>query len=703
MTLTIFEENGLHIALNVTDEGDVRLLHFGAQPFDAARIDGERQEQWFRLVELQVTGEDVDDHHGVKHTGTLPGKRLRYVQMHDRRNAQGRLVEIELSDAALGLVVTTHWQFYDGVPVIRAWTTVENRGAGAVGLEYVSSFALTGLAKEGTREWDEKMRAHILHNAWEGEAQWRSNTLPELGLARVHTFSMKRLAYSNTSPWSSGQYVPTACLENTETNTALMWQIEHNGAWHWEVSDIRQQLYLQLSGPTDAENQWWKLLQPGETFTSVPVAVCAVAGGFGDAVRAMTQYRRRIFQRPEKLRQLPIVFNDYMNCLWGDPTTEKLLPLIDAAHELGCEYFVIDAGWYADDGTWWDQVGAWQPSVRRFPGGFQAVVDTIRAKGMIPGIWLEIEVIGVNNPRAAELPDAWFFQRHGKRVIDHGRYQLDFRHPDVRAFADETIDRMVNDYGFGYIKIDYNINAGAGTEYDADSVGDGLLAHNRAYVRWLDDVLARHPDLVIENCASGGMRTDYAMLSRLAVHSVSDQVEYKLFPLIAAAIPSVVLPEQCASWSYPLPQDDAEAVIFNMVNVILLRVQQSGQAAQMPPEARALMKAGLDYYKTIRADIPDTLPYWSLGVPRFRDTEWTSLALRKGDKTYLAVWRLDSATETMALPLDYLRGERVTATCTYPPQPNCQWAWDDANAALNVTLPQRYSARIFEITCGEEN
>ena len=75
MTLTVFEENGLHVALDVNDERDVRLLHFGAQPFDAAHIDGERQEQWFRLVELQVTGEDVDDHHGVKHTGTLPGKR----------------------------------------------------------------------------------------------------------------------------------------------------------------------------------------------------------------------------------------------------------------------------------------------------------------------------------------------------------------------------------------------------------------------------------------------------------------------------------------------------------------------------------------------------------------------------------------------------------------------------------------------------
>lgn len=49
-----------------------------------------------------------------------------------------------------------------------------------------------------------------------------------------------------------------------------------------------------------------------------------------------------------------------MNCLWGDPTTEKEYPLIDAAAEAGCRYYCIDCGWY-DDGPWWDGVGQWLP------------------------------------------------------------------------------------------------------------------------------------------------------------------------------------------------------------------------------------------------------------------------------------------------------------------------------------------------------
>ena len=65
---------------------------------------------------------------------------------------------------------------------------------------------------------------------------------------------------------------------------------------------------------------------------------------FDKAMGQLTTYRRRIRRPNQDNEKLPIIFNDYMNCLFGDPTTEKELPLIDAAAEIGCEYFVIDAG-----------------------------------------------------------------------------------------------------------------------------------------------------------------------------------------------------------------------------------------------------------------------------------------------------------------------------------------------------------------------
>ena len=165
------------------------------------------------------------------------------------------------------------------------------------------------------------------------------------------------------------------------------------------------------------------------------------------------------------METLPVIFNDYMNCLWGNPTTEALLPIIDKAAEVGAEYFVIDAGWYAAIGR--NLVGICRGVATfsdAFSGGLSEVIQHIRAKGMIPGLWLEIEVMGINCPLVRQVPDSWFFLRDGKRVIDHGRYQLDFRNPEVRTHADGIIERLLREFGIGYIKMDYNINAGPGTD-----------------------------------------------------------------------------------------------------------------------------------------------------------------------------------------------------------------------------------------------
>lgn len=113
--------------------------------------------------------------------------------------------------------------------------------------------------------------------------------------------------------------------------------------------------------------------------------------------------------------------------------------------------------------------------------------------------------------------------------------------------------------------MDYNINARIGTEKGAGSFGDGLLQHNRAYLAWLDSIFVRYPNLVIENSSSGGMRMDYAMLSRHSIQSTSDQEDYVQYAAIAAGSPAALTPEQSAVWSYPLREGDDEEVIFNMI------------------------------------------------------------------------------------------------------------------------------------------
>ena len=537
-------------------------------------------------------------------------------------------------------------------------------------------------------------------------------TFPELGMELVQEPSIQRssnhLHISNTGNWSAKEYLPMAYLENTEVHTGLFWEIDHNGSWHWEIGDQNGHFYLALGGPNETYSHWFKDLKPGESFTTVPAAVGVTGIGFDDAMGTLTDYRRKIRRKNQDNEKLPVIFNDYMNCLWGRPTAAEEYPLVDAAAEAGCEYFCIDAGWYAD-GDWWDSVGEWEESRKRFPEGVKKVTDYIRSKGLVPGVWLEPEVMGIRCDLAKKLPDDWFFVRHGKRVYDRSRFQLDYRNPAVRAHMDEVVDRLVSEYGVGYIKTDYNIEPGIGTELSADSVGEGMLEHERAYISWLDGLFKRHPELIIENCSSGGLRMDYGMLSRCSIQSTSDQENYLQYAVIAANAPTGVTPEQAAVWAYPMNHEESispdalrEEVIFNMVSAMLLRIHQSGHLAKLDEERKALVKQALSVYKTIRPDIRVSRPFWPLGLAGYSD-EIVSLGLFVEGKAYLAVWKRSGAAESVTLPISdavrtALDSEKIALSCIYPGPETAEASYDPLEKAVKVALPKPVMARLFELT-----
>lgn len=694
-------ENQINFVLEINDNNEAKLLHFSALPFDEKDITSRSGTLGFRLVEVNISGLDRPlERHGNKYIVTAPGYRLKFKDFRDTGNQSGRKLEIVTFDEATGLEVVSHFQFYNGISVARTWTTVTNNGNEDVTLEYVSSFALTGIEKEGLLSQDEKMSLKVCHNSWQRELQWQEYTLPQLGVELCQPLkeqhSSKVIGFTNVGNWSAKEYIPMGYLENKETNSAIFWQIEHNGSWHWEISDQEGHLYLQLSGPSEIESHWSKNLKTGETFCSVPCAVGVCTGGFDYAMGELTKYRRKIRRRNRDNETLAVIFNDYMNCLWGDPTTEKEIPLIDAAEEAGCEYFCIDAGWY-DKGFWWDGVGQWQESKERFPNGLKEVTDYIRSKNMIPGVWLELEVMGIKCPMVNEVcDDTWFFTRHGKRIHDRSRYQLDFRNPKVIAHANEVIDRLVSQYGVGYIKMDYNIEPGIGTEYNADSVGDGLLEHERAYLSWLDSIFKKYPKLIIENCSSGGLRMDYALLSRYSIQSTSDQDDYRRYCTISANAPSALCPEQAAVWSYPMVSGDKEEVVFNMINAMMLRIHQSGHLVNIEPDRKALVKEAIDVYKTMRKDIKNALPFWSLGTSCFSD-EWVSLGLKTENTAYLAVWRRESSKDTCILPIEFIKGKNAKVSCIYPSFNEEDFAFNKNAGTVSVKLSKNYSARLFKL------
>ena len=685
--------SGMMLDWGVGDDGGALLIRLAARTRLSAP---ERAEASCRLVEVQESGMGQRFHHYAKQIGTMPGMVLQYREHRDTRNHYGRKLEIDQEWS--GLVVTSHIQFFDGIGAIESWTELENRGDDIHPIEYVSSFAYTGLSRGAASPRDTGARVYLPHSTWCGEAQWRSYEPRELGYSVVNNESVKRVHLSNTGTWASGEHLPMGAYVNSELDQCMAWQIETSASWNWEMSDHDGELYLQLSGPSARENGFVRNLRPGERFVSVSCAVAVVEGGLETAIQELTKYRRVVRRVNDDNRSPRAVFNDYMNCLDGNPTTESLVPLIDAAARSGCKYFCIDCGWYAD-GAWWDGVGEWLPSPKRFPNGIEEPLRYIRKMGMTPGLWLELEVMGVNCSLAGKVPREWFFQRNGFPVVDEGRYQLDFRHPGVVAHADAVIRRLVEDYDIGYIKMDYNINGGIGTERDSDSCGSGLLEHTRAYLTWLDKILAAYPSLVIENCGSGGMRMEYSMLRRHSIQSVTDQTDYLKVAAIAANCMTAVTPEQAGIWSYPLIDGDEEEAAFNMVNAILFRVHQSGPLADISPTRFSLVEEGIRCHHAIVDDVRSGLPFWPIGLGSFA-SDYLAVGVDCGDRSYVAVWRIGGACDSVELPIKPAAGHRMRARCIYPVGLETVFEWRASDAVLIVRLAER-TARLFEFVLHE--
>ena len=364
------------------------------------------------------------------------GMLLRYVSHAESRNEHGRTLTIR--QAAEGIEARITLELLD-LADAAVRSRVEVRATSTIVLRSVASWSM-GFTSPGADDSLAGWQRVQGTSDWFGEGRWTRNTLRGIDFPQLSTElaggahdPRGHLSITSDGTWSTGRHLPVAGLEHQ--GLAFAWQIEHNGAWRWELGEDLRGGYFSLSGPTDADAAWTKVLRPGEAFTTVPVTVTAGAD-FTDAVAALTDFRRAARRAHPDNAAMPVVFNDYMNTLMGDPTTEKLLPLIKAAAEVGAEIFCIDAGWYDDSGDWWPSVGEWQPSTTRFPGGLGEVIDAIRDAGMVPGLWLEPEVIGVRSPMADKLPREAFLQRHGQRLVEHHRYHLDLRHPAAVAHLD---------------------------------------------------------------------------------------------------------------------------------------------------------------------------------------------------------------------------------------------------------------------------
>lgn len=637
---------------------------------------------------------------------TSLGAALRVSSVESREDKDASYCNIHMNSEQYGLEAVLHLTLFHTANALRASVDITNTWDDSLVLESVTPFSTSfGTTLENKKTDFSSWSSYECTNECIGEGRWVKTPVRRFCPALHPELSQRDPqgchAVFSEGTFSTGTSSPVGVLESERLNMAWAFQIENNGGWRWEFGEDRSDGYFALSGPTWRNNTWSRTLGKDETFSTVPVSICFGAD-FHEAMAGLTRYRRAVRSQMGRSSFPMIIFNDYMNTINGDPTTEKLLPLINQAADLGVEVFCVDCGWYDDSGDWWPSVGEWKPSTTRFPHGLREVIDRIKDKGMIAGLWLEPESVGIESPVASQLPDEAFFLHDGKRMVEQKRLMLDYRNPMVIDRMNSIVDGLIDEYGVGYFKFDFNIRPGSGTTHAADSSGDGLLEHGRAYLRWIDSLYAKHPGLIIENCSAGGGRTDFAQASHFQLLSTSDQQDYRLYPVISTAAPMTMLPEQAGNWAYPERDMNAEQFAFALCNTMIGHYFLSGYVNTFSEWQNNMVRESIEAYnKEVAPHIVQSEPFWPLGMPAW-DSQKVSFGLKDGNSVIVAVWGRNAAEKTTVLPIPGAAGHDASIDVLFPRSLEVNsWAphWNRELGALTVDVPEReFRARIFSLS-----
>ena len=594
------------------------------------------------FAEVQIAGENKPSHQGIKMIPSSEGDKLTFVSYAENENV------LEIIQSTNLVEVKTVFQVYEDSNAIRIQTVVTNISSETIVLEEVAAFAISGIGGADAVNKTESCFFTRFLQSHHMECQPRRYSFAELGLGNEAMNSQKRIAFANIGSWSTKEELPQAIIEDTETGNMIMFQIESNSSWYYEISDIEKQYYLYLSGANLPFGGWSVRMQPEESYTTPAVAL-AFGKNLNDLVGEMTKYRRHIAGKCIADTDLPTIFNEYMHLSWDSPTAENTAIYAPVVAKTGVEYYVIDCGWHneEDGDKVYPYVGQWKESFARFSKGLRKTMNEIQALGMKPGLWIEPEIVGIKCEEMLQYyDDDCFMQRNGKRLSINNRHFLDYRNQKVRNYMSETIRRMVEEYGAAYIKFDYNQDCGLGTELNAFTVGKGLEECADAFLEWVKEMKVRFPNVIFEGCSSGGMRMDYKTLSVFSLVSTSDQIDYLKYPYIVGNILSAVLPEQAAVWSYPVAIDCDQGedvtdkrIVLNMINSFLGRMHLASHLEKLNEHQMSLIKEGVDYYKRLSEMKKRAVPYFPNGFTSFGKTN-VSAGLKDGEKVYLAVWNL---------------------------------------------------------------
>ncbi len=535
------------------------------------------------LVGLHVAG---DKYSGAFTQGrTLQhspsAQELRYVSQQQNPTAFGSEIITSLQSSRHSLEVDHIVQLFDGIAGLTCRSTIRNSGVVPVTLQLFTSYTLCGISPFASDDAPGRLRLHRFRSSWSQEGRHVSDNFEHLHLEPSWTrWDPLSERFGQVGSMPTRSFFPTALIEDKEIGVFWGAQLAWLGSWQFEV--LRWGAAASLAGGlADFEfGHWQKTLLPGEKFESPLAFLTAGVDGIEGTCETFLALQKRIARpSPPCEADLPIIFNEFCTT-WGKPTETSMRDIADRLKDSPIKYVVIDAGWSSKKEGISDQMsnGDWEIERKRFPNGFGELNKLIRSQGKIPGIWFEFEV--ATEGSQAYLKTEHQLQRDG-RVLEVGpRRYWDFRDPWVIEYLSEKVIDFLRRENFGYLKVDYNDTIGLGCDCP-DGLGEGLRMHLEGVHRFFGKLRDELPDLVIENCSSGGHRLEPMMVGITSMSSFSDAHEGEEIPWIAANVQRLINPEKSQIWAVLRPADSQQRLIYTLSAAFLGRFCISGDIATL--------------------------------------------------------------------------------------------------------------------------
>jgi len=462
------------------------------------------------VFELEVDGQDLRNRWDWASASERSG---------ERPGTTEAVAELRHQLRPISLKVVTR---LDGSLILARWLEITNTGTQPSALSHVSPWS--GLLWNTDPAWNSfgvglarYTLGYLRGERWgqEGDLVW-------------HPLPPECFRIERTQHRSHGS--PYFILRNEITGELFFAALAWSGNWFAEFAYRFDTCLFFRMGPLGPAPL--RMIAPGETVRSPEVHLGPVHGDMDAAVAAWHQHLRTsvVPPRPQGKEAYTLAGRVV------EEPGEWILREVDIATEMGVEAFMVDAGWYGERfASWTEQRGDWFEG-GWLPGGMAGVREYVHDKGMMFGLWMEAEAIAEGSKLYRDHQD-WLLRTDDGRIA--GAPALNLADSDAARYLEESVIRVIRNYGLDFYKLDYNVTILEGGQNQQDGYAEHeSWRHYEALYSLFDRVRREFPQVALENCAGGGGRNDLGMLSRFHYACESD---WSTFPFSIRAINALTL------------------------------------------------------------------------------------------------------------------------------------------------------------------